>query len=369
MPKAGEFEIVERSAFAIEPPEFLCDRPICKQIVAPLPSRPFFMAIIGSAGSGKTSLMINMLTSRKAYQRAFHRVHVVMPPHSVASLKNNPFEEHERMYGELDFDTLAGIREGVREAGDTKKNSLLILDDVTVALKDLDVQRDLKDLIYNRRHYRLSIIILVQSYIAMPLPIRKSLSHFAMFKPRNKKEYEAIFSEIISMDRAEAERMMRFVYDDQFAFLFADVERGQFFKKTPGARSGTAAAAGPEPFAKGWNTYYPTHAPFGIDHAYGQRPMLPVVVPHNTGKPLGHAAGGNILGGSAERAREARGTQTEPVADPKVRLTTSKAGFGKSLLTSLMEDDKGATASVDAEQYEVYGFRDLQRMARRRRKP
>lgn len=97
--------------------------------------------------------------------------------------------------------------------------------------------------------------------------------------------------------------------------------------------------------------------------------MLPVVVPHNTGKPLGHAAGGNILGGSAERAREARGTQTEPVADPKVRLTTSKAGFGKSSLTSLMEDDKGATASVDAEQYELYGFRDLQRMARRRRKP
>eukprot|EP00873_Tetraselmis_striata_P001693 jgi/Tetstr1/421957/TSEL_012856.t1 len=89
-------------------------------------------------------------------------------------------------------------------------------------------------------------------------------------------------------------------------------------RRATAARSVPAAAAGPEPFAKGWNTYYPTHAPFGIDHAYGQRPMLPVVVPHNTGKPLGHAAGGNTLGGSSERAREARGTQTEPVPDPEV---------------------------------------------------
>jgi hypothetical protein len=40
-------------------------------------------------------------------------------------------------------------------------------------------------------HYRLSIMILVQSYNAMPLGVRKTLSHFLMYKPRNKKETTA----------------------------------------------------------------------------------------------------------------------------------------------------------------------------------
>lgn len=230
MPKK-EFEIAERSAFKLNPPVFLCDKPISKQIEKPLPCRPFFMAIIGSAGSGKTSLMINLLTSRNAYCKAFHHVHVVMPSHSVASLKNNPFEGHERIHDELDYSSLENITASVKDAAADKKSSLLILDDVTVALKDADIQRELKDLIYNRRHYRLSIIVLVQSYIAMPLSIRKTLSHFAMFKPRNKKEYTAIFEELISMDKSEAERLMRFVFDSQYSFLFADVEQTKFYKR------------------------------------------------------------------------------------------------------------------------------------------
>ena len=71
-------------------------------------------------------------------------------------------------------------------------NNLLIMDDVTASLKSLDVQMLLKKLIYNRRHYRFSIICLVQSNNAMPLAIRKTISHLACYKPRNKKEMAAI---------------------------------------------------------------------------------------------------------------------------------------------------------------------------------
>ncbi len=45
--------------------------------------------------------------------------------------------------------------------GEEKMSSLLIMDDVTASLKNLDVQMLFKKLIYNRRHYRLSIIGLV----------------------------------------------------------------------------------------------------------------------------------------------------------------------------------------------------------------
>jgi GTPase SAR1 family protein len=44
------------------------------------------MAIIGSARTGKTSMLVNLVSSKQAYRKAFHHVHVDMPSHSVASL-------------------------------------------------------------------------------------------------------------------------------------------------------------------------------------------------------------------------------------------------------------------------------------------
>ena len=224
------FRIETQSKLLLHPPEFTCDKPIHKQVEPPLPNCPFFMAIIGSAGSGKTSMMVNLLTSTHAYKKAFHTVHIVMPSHSVASLKKNVFKNHPRMHDELTWSVLDGILESVKEDAEEKYNSLLILDDVTASLKDKSLQQLLKKTIYNRRHYRLSIMILVQSYNAMPLSIRKTLSHFLSYKPRNKKEFTAIFEELIFLDREQGEALTRFVFDKPYQFLFADVNTNQLYK-------------------------------------------------------------------------------------------------------------------------------------------
>ena len=79
------------------------------------------------------------------------------------------------MHDELTWSVLDGILESVKNDAEEKYNSLLILDDVTASLKDKGLQQLLKKTIFNRRHYRLSIMILVQSYNAMSLSIRKTL--------------------------------------------------------------------------------------------------------------------------------------------------------------------------------------------------
>jgi hypothetical protein len=96
------FAIGDKSTFRLKTPAFLCDRKIHEQIHSPLRDRPFFLAIIGSAGTCKTCMLLNMLSSKKACRRAFHALHVVMPPHSVASLKNNIFRWDDKMHAELD---------------------------------------------------------------------------------------------------------------------------------------------------------------------------------------------------------------------------------------------------------------------------
>ena len=222
--------IDRKSKIEIKPPRFKCDTCISPQIEYPLPDRSFFMLIIGSAGSGKTSLRINMLRSPQMYRRAFHHVHLIMPPHSLASLDLKMFVTHDKTYPELDYETLDKVYEKAKGASEEEEFSLLVIDDQTAVLKDREIQRLMKLLIFNRRHLRLSILMLVQSYNSIPLPVRKTVSHFAMLKFRNKREFQSIFSEIIFLEPQMADELMRFVFREPHDFLFCDVERSLFFR-------------------------------------------------------------------------------------------------------------------------------------------
>jgi hypothetical protein len=158
-------------------------------------------------------MLVNLLTSPQTYKKAFHAVYCTIPAHSVASLKKIIFQKHPRMHDELNFVTLDRIYEQIMRDGGEKLNSLLIMDDVTASLRNLDVLMSLKKLIYNRRHYLVSIICLVQSYNAMPLAIRKTTSHLACYKIQNKKEMAAMWEKLIFLNKETGEALQRFVFD------------------------------------------------------------------------------------------------------------------------------------------------------------
>ena len=110
-------------------------------------------------------------------------------------------------------------------------SSFLVMDDVTASRKNLQIQMLLKKIIFNRRHYRLSIICLVQSYNAMPLAIRKTISHLACYKPQNKKEMAAIWEELVVLEKETGEALQRFVFDKPYSFLFACADTNELYKK------------------------------------------------------------------------------------------------------------------------------------------
>lgn len=184
-----------------------CDKVIKDSIKEPLPNMSHYMAIIGKPASGKTSLEMALLTHPDMYHKAFHNVFLVMPKTSRASLPGDPFKDHpeHKLFDELTDACLAFVLEYCRIASEENQWSILILDDCAAELKNSNIQRLLKHLIYNRRHLKLSIHILSQSYNAMPLAIRKALSHCVLFKPANKKELEAVFSELVYHTKEQQE--------------------------------------------------------------------------------------------------------------------------------------------------------------------
>lgn len=219
----------------IEPPDFVCDKPISDRIEYPLPNTAHFSAIIGSAGSGKTSLMVNFLTNKNMYANAFDHVHMCCPKNSLGSLKDDIWEGHpsDKMHDTLDWFTLDTIHGKARDRAKVKpepETTLLIIDDQTVWLKKKEIESKLREIIYNRRHLRMSVWMLVQSYNAIPLNIRKTLSHFYLFRPRNKKEAESIWEELLFIPRNTGNALLKFVYREGYDFLMGDANTGQVFR-------------------------------------------------------------------------------------------------------------------------------------------
>ena len=221
-----------------DPPGMTCDRPISDRISDPLPNTASFLGFIGAPGSGKTSLMMSMLTNPEMYHKCFHHVFFVCPTTSRASIAGDPWKDHnpEKLFEELTpRRVLEFALEFSKVASAEKQYTLLILDDCAAELKNKEIERVLKHLIWNRRHLKLSIWIMSQSYNALPLSIRKALSHCIMFKPRNKKETEAIFSELLFLPREQQGIVQNHIFPEgdegKYGFMYIDTASGHLHKR------------------------------------------------------------------------------------------------------------------------------------------
>jgi KaiC/GvpD/RAD55 family RecA-like ATPase len=193
-----------------------------------------FTGIIGRPGSGKTSLLVSFLTGKKdsrVFRKVFDHVFVVMPSSSRNSMLKNPFKKHheEKMFEDLDYDTIDNIYNKLKESSSEKETSMLILDDVGASLKQNEIQQLFRKIIYNRRHLKVHVIVLLQSYLSVPKEIRKIFTNIIMFKP-SKVEFQNLFDELFETKKDLAIDVMKFVYDKKHEYLFLNVETQKMYK-------------------------------------------------------------------------------------------------------------------------------------------
>jgi hypothetical protein len=155
-----------------------------------------------------------------------------MPQNSINSLKKNPFKQlpEENFYEELNDSTIQAIYERVNGYSQDNEKTLLFIDDMTSDLKKSKYVIDtLKRLVFNRRHLKLNIIITAQSYVNIPLDLRKCITSIIIFKPP-KKELEILFQELIENKKDLFLDIMKIVYTDKHNFLFINVPTQKMFR-------------------------------------------------------------------------------------------------------------------------------------------
>jgi ABC-type methionine transport system ATPase subunit len=194
----------------------------------------YITAIIGKSGSGKTSTLINWLTAKgkkRIWNKVFNNVYVVMPQSSRESLVKNPFKKHtpSRLFEEMTLTNLQGIYNELLENSERGESSLLILDDVGSALKNKDIKQMMKTLFWNKRHLKVHIVLLIQSYISLERDLRKGINNMVLFKP-NKIEFSQIFDELLEKDKHATQEVFNYAYKQPHDSLFININSQRIFK-------------------------------------------------------------------------------------------------------------------------------------------
>ena len=174
----------------------------------PLPLKPCNYALVGKKGSGKTTLMLNLLTKKQSpYYKFFDRIFLISPTARKDDKMKELVDDLEEMgqyFEELDNEVLQHILDVIdsfNEEWKQKKKKgkpahLLILDDCVHMMKRKS-SKLLEQVITQNRHFNLFNWILIQKWTGyMPTIIRSNLDNISFFRNDNKKELESFLDEM-----------------------------------------------------------------------------------------------------------------------------------------------------------------------------
>ncbi len=211
---------------------------------------PFSAIISGSSGSGKTVLLVNMLTRPEFYKNYFDRIIIFSPTaggnlddsyESVPYLKEENFintlnPEFIRMF--LDYQ-----EQQIKEKGIGKSPRLLLIFDDCIADQKFMRSSELRECYIKNRHYNTSVILLSQYFYAVPKTMRVNASGIFYFKG-SQKEVEILCESYCPPNHSNKEFMKIIDYCTKFIknnkeinsrpFLFynGQVEHSKRYRKT-----------------------------------------------------------------------------------------------------------------------------------------
>ena len=229
--------IIKLAKPKITPPSINCDADLHPKLnkyeLTSYLNRHSTNLLIGSPGSGKSSLMWAMLKNKKLLNRVYHNIFLFQPSHSRASIKNDIFKKHDadKMFDELTYDNLEEVINRIK-ATPPEENNVIIFDDMASYLKNKETLKLFKELIFNRRHLHTSIYFLNQTFYSVPKELRRLFSNMFIFKV-SKDEMKNIFDENVEDEYVKnlMPEISKVVYAKPFSYLFINTDNQKFYKQ------------------------------------------------------------------------------------------------------------------------------------------
>ncbi len=199
------FEIVSNpDAPTIQVGKMACDMEFSPKPPEPCPCKSFCWTIVASRGSGKSTYLRSLISSKKKesriYYKCFHSVIVCMPSHSRASMTPDPFKgiPEEDIYEEFDAEFMDELEAKVKQNATEGIFTLVVFDDISNSLRNnRTLENRITKLVHLSRHYLVSTIFLFQKYKDCPNGIRQNSDMVTLFLPSNYQATEAFVAEFL----------------------------------------------------------------------------------------------------------------------------------------------------------------------------
>ena len=216
--------------------KFKCDIPIDNKLekfeLMKFLNKANTTLFIGLQGSGKTSLLVNLLKNKELYYHCFSYTYVFMRETSRASLDDKVFEnlpeDQAMFFEELTYENLFKVYEQVKQNALEGEFSLIVMDDVQASLRDNEVVKLLKNMVANQRHLRLVNFILLQNYYALNDQIRKIVNNVFLFKV-DKIQLEQLHKDLFEIKKDDLDKIFDMVYREKYNFLFYNKDSRRLF--------------------------------------------------------------------------------------------------------------------------------------------
>ncbi len=199
----------------------------------------FIWALVGSGGSGKTSLMLNFFKNKDLYRMKFDNIFYICPESSFLSVKSHPFENHDKIYHELNGNILESI---YGELNEMKEQSIkdpeeyplryncVIIDDMADALKNIDIQKQLHKILIKARHLCCAFIFTLQAFKYFPMMSRKQITNITIFKPKNYEEWDNFNKEMMGFKNEDSKTLYDYIYNEMYNHLDIDMKTDKYYK-------------------------------------------------------------------------------------------------------------------------------------------
>ena len=182
--------------------------------------------ICGKPQSGKTSLLYSLFKSKHTLKGVYDRVFIFQPTASRASMKDNIFGKlpQEQVFDELTLENLETVFSQLHEG-----NNAIVFDDQGAYLKNNEIKKKMKELLFNRRHLHVSIFFLVQTWLSVERDLRKLFNNIIIFKC-SKMEMEQVFQEVIESRAKHQDDIVKLIYDAPHEYMFCNLDSQRIFK-------------------------------------------------------------------------------------------------------------------------------------------
>lgn len=209
----------------------------------PLPMKPCNVALVGRAGCGKTTLLLNLITKKGSpWFKHFDMIFLVSPTAMNDPKMMTLVEDigEDQYFTDLSNETLQEICDMIdvhKDEWERKKKRgdpayCIIYDDCIHMLKGKKA-RKLDELITQNRHRKITNILLLQKWNSYMSPlVRSNLGCIAFFYSGNNKEVDS-FIEEMNDNEDKVRKLYEYATMEPYSFLWVNQygSRPKYYKK------------------------------------------------------------------------------------------------------------------------------------------